>query len=248
MTAKTAYLTIDDAPSPSMRAKVDFLLARAIPAVWFCNGDALELRPEAALYAIQKGFMLGNHAYQHRRFSELSLEEGFFQIRRADEILEGLYARAGVPRPAKFFRFPYLDKGGTPGLDLLKPDHGQGLARRQAFQAYLAQLGYSQPAFPLVTYAWFRDAGLGDELDWCMTYDTKDWALNHLDPVPGFENIDKVMARMEENVPEDGRGLNSPGSAEIVLMHDQERTEAYFYRILTRLLEKGLRFHPLSQP
>ncbi|MBN1888244.1 MAG: polysaccharide deacetylase family protein [Thermoflexales bacterium] len=58
MTNKIAYLTIDDAPSPMMREKVDYLVRKKIPAVWFCIGEFLDRRPELALYAIQNGLRL----------------------------------------------------------------------------------------------------------------------------------------------------------------------------------------------
>src|SRR5262249_4729079 len=51
---KTAYLTIDDGPSVDMVAKVDYLAARRIPAVWFCRGDLLAARPEPALHALAR--------------------------------------------------------------------------------------------------------------------------------------------------------------------------------------------------
>ena len=104
MAAKTAYLTIDDAPSPKMGEKVDYLLRKGIPAVWFCEGRYLEQRPEAAMDAIRNGFILGNHAYDHPRFSGLKLDECFDQIRRTDGLIESLYCRCGVKRPARWFR------------------------------------------------------------------------------------------------------------------------------------------------
>jgi peptidoglycan-N-acetylglucosamine deacetylase len=220
---KPALLTIDDAPSPRMREKVDFLKDRGIRAVWFCNGMHLAARPELALYAIQQGQILGNHAYEHPNFSRLTLEEGREQIRRTDDLLKELYAQVGVARPGKFFRFPYGDKG-----------EGQ----RAAFQAYLGGLGYQAPAMKGITYRWYNEGGFAADLDWTWTYDSKDWALNRLEPVEGFENLDKVCARMDEDLPEEGRGLNHPGSSEIILMHDHERTTPYFYAIIERLEAK----------
>ena len=69
MTKKIAYLIIDDGPSKDMKKKVDFLVSKKIPAIWFCRGDYLEKRPEAAVYAIKKGHIIGNHsAINNKRF------------------------------------------------------------------------------------------------------------------------------------------------------------------------------------
>lgn len=224
MTSKRALLTIDDAPSPRMREKVDFLTQNGIRAVWFCNGLHLEARPELALYALERGQILGNHAYEHPRFSELSLEEGFGQIERTEALLEGLYQRAGLARPGKYFRFPYGDKGGV--------------EKRAAYQAFLAKLGFAGPPRGRVTYEWFWRSEQGGGLDWLWTYDTKDWALNRLEPVEGLEDITKIFARMDLDLPAEGCGLNRAGSDEIVLMHDHERTTGQFLAILQRLMGK----------
>lgn len=42
MPVKRLYLTIDDAPSKHMKAKVDFLVENNIPAVFYADGDAYE--------------------------------------------------------------------------------------------------------------------------------------------------------------------------------------------------------------
>ena len=34
---KIAYLTIDDGPSKDMKMKVDYLVSKGIPAIWFCG-------------------------------------------------------------------------------------------------------------------------------------------------------------------------------------------------------------------
>jgi peptidoglycan/xylan/chitin deacetylase (PgdA/CDA1 family) len=220
---KLAILTIDDAPSPAMLKKVDFLSARGIRAVWFCNGIHLELRPELAIYALRSGHILGSHAYEHPHFSDLTLEAGLEQIRRADELLEAIYTRAGIRPAVKPFRFPYGDKGGE---------------HKQVYQDYLAHLGYRPPALAGITYRWYQERGLADDLDWYWTFDTKDWTLNHLEPVEGYEDISKLLARIERDEPENECGLNQPGSNEIILMHDHERTTAHFCTLVEQIRRK----------
>ena len=58
----------------------------------------------------------------------------------------------------------------------------------------------------------------------------------------GIDSLEAVFARMDEVVPEGGRGLNTSGSAEIILAHDHERTTELFPAIIERLLEKGMQF------
>lgn len=65
MTRKIAYLTIDDAPSLDFEKKIDFLQSQGIPAIFFCPGNALESRPQVTVEAIQSGFVIANHAYDH---------------------------------------------------------------------------------------------------------------------------------------------------------------------------------------
>jgi peptidoglycan/xylan/chitin deacetylase (PgdA/CDA1 family) len=242
MMTKTAYLTIDDAPSATMGEKVDYLCAKGVPAVWFCKGSLLEQRPGVAIGAIQKGFLLGNHAYDHPHFSDLELEECFSQIRRTDEILEQVYGQAGTARPTKCFRFPYGDKGGLNYSQVFEPYSEDGLARKQALQDYLRELGYTQPRWEAVTYRYYRDGGLADDVDWYWTYDVLEWSIFRDEHQFGIDSLEKVFARMEEDEPEGGRGLNYEGSAEIVLIHDHLQTAPYFQPLVERLLAKGLEF------
>jgi peptidoglycan/xylan/chitin deacetylase (PgdA/CDA1 family) len=141
-----------------MGRKLDHLLARAVPAVWFCTGTLLEARPQAAIRAIRAGHILGNHAYEHPYFSDCGLEECYRQIEKADEVIEHVYREAGVVRPAKYFRFPHGDKGGLKHAEVLEPYSGAGARRKEAIQNCLRSLGYSRPDWSEVVYAWYRAA------------------------------------------------------------------------------------------
>ena len=239
---KTAYLTIDDAPSADFLNKLDFLDAKGIAAVWFCQGNHMERRPQMIIEAIRRGHIVGNHSYTHPQFSELSLDQACAEIRSTDAILEELYHRAGVARRHRFFRFPYGDKGtGTSDNAFAVPDE-DGKRHHDAIQAYLRGLGYTQPVFPGLTYAYFYEAGLHTDVDWYWTYDTIDWAFAVDSPPYGIDSIDKMKARMDENAPDEGRGLNDPASAEIILMHDHEPPAPVFVSLIDYLLAKGIRF------
>jgi peptidoglycan-N-acetylglucosamine deacetylase len=239
---KIAYLTIDDAPSKNFRKKVDYLLAKNIPAVFFCQGNLLKLQTEGVIHAIKMGFIIGNHAYDHTHFSDLTVEQCFDQIKKTDEIINGLYKKAGVRRPAKFFRFPHGDKGGLKYGEVFEPYEGEGKTRKRKIQSFLKKLGYTQPRFKGITYKYYRKAGLLKDIDWHWTYDTKDWATLKKEPPSGIDCLEKVLERMDENVPEGERGLNYPKSEEIIIAHDFVSTNYMFKSIIERLLSKGITF------
>jgi len=224
-TMKLAWLTIDDAPTEDLRLRVDELNARGIRAIWFCLGELLEKYPEEAAYAVRSGHILGNHSYNHPAFSQLSLDEAKDQIERTERLLDGIYARAGVPRPVKLFRFPFLDDGGD--------------GKREALQALLRDAGIEHAGFPGVTYDWWRREGHHERIDVGCTFDTWDWKLQG-----GKELLPELLARMDEREPEHGRGLNeAPGSNEVVMMHATVPMEA-FRALLDKLRTKPLAFVP----
>jgi len=243
MVGKIAYLTIDDCPSNDMKRKVDFLLRKRIPAIWFCRGEFLEKRQEFVVYAIRKGFIMGNHSYDHPYFSKIALKECFGQIKVTDGLIEAAYEKAGIERSAKVFRFPWGDKGG--GFDVKK---GGFFPRKEnpehikAIQDFLKKLGYNQPKFQDINYVWFNGANLLNDVDVYLTYDTMDWVVLAEKPKYGISGLRGILERMDEDVPEGGRGLNFAGSNEILLLHDLSETAHMFVPIIEKLLDKGLKF------
>lgn len=242
MSQKFAYLTIDDAPSTHMRQKVDFLLQKNIPAIFFCEGKKIEMRPEPVIYAIQHGFVIGNHSYTHPAFSTLSLAESLAEIEQTDAIIEAIYQEAGRVRPANYFRFPYGDKGGQVGNYPITDYHPTGAQRKAAIQQQLRDLGYRQPVFDNITYAYYQNAGLLTDADWYWTFDTFDWSVYSETPMYGITSLEAVYARIDEDKPEEARGLHYPHSEEIILIHDHDNSHDLFGLIVARLLEIGLRF------
>jgi peptidoglycan-N-acetylglucosamine deacetylase len=245
MAAKIAYLTIDDSPTKDFIPKLEYLITKQIPAVWFCEGARLEQYPDSIITAIKAGYIIGNHSYSHPSFSTITLEKAFDEIGRTHQIVEDLYAQAGVPRPAKYFRFPYGDKGGLTGHDVFATYTVEGKERKDAIQQYLCDLGYTQPKFSGVTYQYYEQYGLLTDIDWHWTYDCMEWSVFQAVPSYGIDNLDKVLARMDENEPEGGRGLNEGQSEEIILLHDHVETTELFEPIIERLLAKGLEFRPV---
>lgn len=239
--AKTAYLTIDDGPTASTRRKLDFLIARGIPAVLFCRGESMEVDRAAVLDAIGRGFVIGNHSYDHPHFSDIPVEACLEQIKRTDAIIESLYAEAGVPRPVKYFRFPYGDKGALTHNRALAQPTPEGLAHKAAIQACLRELGYTLPPLPGVTYPSWRDF-FAHDVDWYWTYDVKEWALQAAPPEPDVRALADLWARMDAMDPARGFGLNTGGSDEVILTHDHAESDAFFEPIVARLQAKGLKF------
>lgn len=222
---KIAYLTIDDAPSKKMDEKLRFLLKKKIPAIWFCNGINLEKNPLPAINAIKNGYVIGNHGFDHYHFSKLSLDECYTQIMKADQVLKKIYDAAGVIDYPKIFRFPYGDREGSK-------------EKWKAIQDFLRKLGYSRPSFTEIKYNYFHEE-LKQDVDWMWTYDTCDWSVYAEEPVFGINSLERVFERMEENVPEEGRGLNSD-SVDIILVHDHEASHDLFPKIINKMIAKGI--------
>lgn len=167
---KLVYLTIDDSPSKNMMEKADYLLKKRIPAIFFCIGHLMEKNPDAILYAIKKGFIIGNHSYSHPFFSKIPLEQCYQEIAKTDKIIENLYSKANKKRPAKLFRFPYGDKGGqfinTIVLDKsIMINQPIGKKKKNKIQRFLKDLGYSQPKFDNINYKYFKKFNLNKDQD-----------------------------------------------------------------------------------
>ena len=103
---KKTYLTVDDAPSKDFKKKVDFLYERKIPAIFFVIGKLVEKNKDFLVYALKKGFELGNHSYSHKDFDKISVKVGREEIKKTDKILEEIYSLAEIKRKRKYFRFP----------------------------------------------------------------------------------------------------------------------------------------------
>lgn len=228
MLVKNAVLTIDDSPSIHMGERVAFLRSKGIPAVWFCRGDYLELRPEPAIQALRDGSVLGNHSYDHAYFSKLSLDDAFEQIDRTDKLIEDIHAKAGVARKVKCFRFPYEAKVGS-------PEH------HAALQAGLRERGFVPLEIDGVASASFLAQRAANDVSWFWTYDTEDWKLVDPDHPEARGRMVAALERMDRDEPEADCGLNRLGT-EIVVLHDHGHTGSQWPSIVDGLLAKGLRF------
>lgn len=232
--AKTAYLTIDEFPSQDGKEKIDYLYSKDIPAILFSRGEFLEKRREHALYAVKRGFVLGNHSYSHPDFNEISLKKACREIKTTDDLIDAIYEKSGIERPGKVFRFPYLNRGDSK-------------ERVEELQNCLKNFGYRKPEFGGIHYQWYEDRGLDDYIDVDCTFDTMDWTVFEDEPMYGIDSLEKVLERMDEDKPEGCRGLNYPHSNEIIMIHDFPFTDRklankIFYRAIEKLLTKDMKF------
>lgn len=163
---KKIFITVDDGPSANTKNLVDFLKKNGIPAVFFFIGVHIERFRDAALYAVQNGFLIGNHSWSHTLFSKMTLEKCKEEILKTEKIIDVVYKKAGIARPFKMFRFPGGDTGG---------------AHRQALQIFLKEHGF---------VSWTSNVQRGPQVHW--TWDFQDYRYKHNAPLDGFlERIKK---------------------------------------------------------
>lgn len=208
----TTYLTVDDAPTVALPAKLAVLEDRDVPAILFCEGRRLAEHPDAARAAIEAGYHLGNHAYSHTHASDLDVDAFREEVARTEDAIEAVYETAGVERPARLFRFPYGDDGGD---------------RADALQDVLAEFGFVPPDRDRIGDRAFRERHDGD-LDWFWTVDVEDWDVE--DRAGLAENVAGVSDRVESD------------AADVVLFHDGGNGPAMFEAVVDLLAERGSTF------
>jgi peptidoglycan/xylan/chitin deacetylase (PgdA/CDA1 family) len=208
----TAYLTIDDAPSKDLPEKIDVLLKYDVSAVFFCEGQRLRAYPEHGQQILAAGFHIGNHAYSHPHFSDLSVSEGVEEILRTERLIEDTYDRVDIDQPAKMFRFPYGDKGDS---------------TRNAFQRVLDQHEFTSPDSDQITYTWYHDECATD-YDWFWTFSIDDWRAETPDEVREMINANSECLQQS--------------SPDIVLAHDHPDSTDLFEAFIETLLDRGVDF------
>lgn len=247
--SKSIYLTIDDSPSSDFIVKLDYLDKAGIPAILFCIGKLMEQKADEVIEAIHRGYIIANHSWSHPQFSDCTLKQCEIEIQRTDELIELLYQRAGVERPAKYFRFPYGDKGDGKRGNVFSLWRRSKKERKNRIQAMLKKLGYIQPDFADVDYQFMRRAKLFQDIDWSWTFDFMEWALLESRPTQRLSSIQKILTRLDQKRPADCRGFLGfekrwleSSSAEVLLIHDHEGTTEYFPVLLDWLKEKDVTF------
>lgn len=230
---RQAVLTIDDSPSRITGEFAAYLMSRNIDAVFFCVGQRLLEFPKTADLLVRSGFTIGNHSFTHPRFSALTLPECGREIAETERIIEAAYARNGIERRHRSFRFPYGDKGGD---------------NRPAIQEILARHGFAGIRNLSIAYPWYSKHGLDTDRDVFWTFDALDYRLGSKAAPLAMPDL---LKHLESTSPASGGVLNGGTSDEIILMHDHESTAAlhprYFEEILERIEGFGIAFRKLSQ-
>lgn len=275
MTRK-AYLTIDDSPTNHTDALTDFLVAHDIPATLFCIGSAyhdmhipcegIEQNPGPIERAIEKGFVIGNHTYTHRRSSELSFEEVVAEIEKTEMLIDGLYRKTGVARPHKLMRFPHIDRGcggwvvdydadkkygddlkdlfGS-GLNInLTPPSPANVEKKQRIQDYLKREGFTTEAFRGVTFPWYQGE-MKASRDLLYTFSTSDWMMNpdlkrYADPWP-YKSVDALKQKID-----DDKWLADETSTHIILAHDHNNMYDVTTALIDHICKSGVEFISLK--
>lgn len=276
MTAKS-YMTIDDSPTRHTDDLTDYLVKKEIPAVLFCIGTAytdlhlqcegMEQMPDPIQRAIEKGFLIGNHTYTHRRSSELSYDEVITEIEKTETIIDDLYRRAGKVRTAKVIRFPHIDRGAGgwvvdynaagkhgdtlgelfgKGLNItLKPPSADQIEKKTKIQDYLKREGFSTDIYQGITFPWYTETEMTDARDSLYTYSTSDWMMN-----PDFaerrkdwayQSLDALKKKID-----DDPWLFSQSSTNIVLAHDHNNMFGVTTALIDHMLDKGIHFLPVT--
>jgi peptidoglycan/xylan/chitin deacetylase (PgdA/CDA1 family) len=254
-----AYLTIDDSPSGETDALCTFLLAEKVPAILFCRGDRLESNPDPVVRAIRNGFAIGNHAYSHRRSSQIGFDEMTAEIARTDALIDAAYERAGVARTAKYFRFPHMDRGAGgwivdydavpaeretliklfgDGLNVSLDPPGGDLKKLKAdLQGWLRANGFAPLPFMGVTHPWYARTEMASAIDAMFTFSTSDWMVTPRHAGKWrYKTLDDLLCKIDDDT-----DLQNRDSAHIILTHDQDGLLA-INEALIKHLKKRLDF------
>ncbi len=222
-----ALLTIDDMASANTPDIVDWLVSKNIPAIMFAWGQNVEKHRKEALYALKQGMIIGNHSYSHPYFSKLDLKECREEIEKCEEVLNGLYADAGVERKFRPFRFPYGDKGGD---------------NKTALQSLLKEMGFDKVDDRSIPYKWWKERGLDRDIDTFWTYDFEEYNVR---PGSGF-SFEDVLKKMQDPAPAEGAALFGENAVHILLLHAHDETEEmepkYYEKMLSVLIGSGVEF------
>ncbi len=228
-----AILTIDDISSANTSEMVNYLYDRQISAIMFAVGKNVEKYYEEAVHAVKKGMIVGNHSYSHPSFSTISFAECVEEIEKTEAILDKLYEDAGIKRLYKPFRFPYGDKG-----------KGEGGSREhyEKLQKYLQNNGFTKVVDTQITFQWYEENHLHQDIDTFWTFDFGEWQIRQ---GSGF-SVESVYQRIHEKKPASGGALLEEGSHHIVLLHAHDETEAivprYYEQFIEYCMNQGVEF------
>lgn len=223
----TALLTIDDFASRNTPALVDYLTEKGIRPILFGWGEMIEKHYDEALYAVKKGFIVGNHSYSHPHFSELTTQQAIEEVEKCEAVLNKLYCDAGVERTWRPFRFPYGDKGGN---------------NKDALQQYFREHGFHKVDDRHIPCTWWKESACYKDIDTFWTFDFEEYRLAWND---GFTYA-SIQAKMQNPAPVQGAALYGENQRNILLLHDHAETDAvlpgYYRLFIEDMLKNGIVF------
>ena len=223
----TAILTIDDIASKNTPAIVDYLKGKGIRAIMFAEGARVERFYEEALYAVKNGMIVGNHSYSHPAFSSILVEDAIEEIEKCEQVLDKLYADAGVERRFRPFRFPYGDKGAE---------------KKEALQRYLIERGFHKVDDRQIPYQWWKDYGMDKDVDTFWTFDFEEYRLQY----DAEFTKQSIWDKMNNTDPQKGTLLFAEENKHIILLHAHDETDniypQYYKEFIDCCLDRGLQF------
>lgn len=261
MGERIAYLTIDDSPSARMDDMVDALEVSGVPAIFFCRGDLLEQNRASVTRAIRKGFVAANHAWNHRRSSQITFDDMVHEITATQTLLDQCWSDAGMDTWPKYFRFPHMDRGTggwvvdydaapaehrdtlvrlfTDGLNVsMDPPDDAATAKKAQLQAWLKANGFTKPNFPGVTHPWYRDSEMATAIDAMFTFSTSDWMITPRHKGNwAYKTLDDLKAKIDNDP-----WLAQEDSAHIILAHDQADIVDDTLALIDHMLDNGFTF------
>lgn len=270
MRSKNIYLTIDDSPSPHTDQLVDFLSAHHIPAMLFARGAFMEDKAafQKIVRAIQNGFVIANHSYDHERTSEIGFKSQTEQIAKTQILIDHAYDVAGAQKPPRYFRFPHLDRGcgnawvidfdtvPAPYRDFVKslfwdgvrlestePPTPSQLQLKKDVQNWLKDHHFQKFSPPDISHSWWADSELSQAIDVLITYSTSDWMATprHLGKWR-YKDTDDLCQKIKNDP-----FLSSTDSSHLVLMHDdREESLTITEKLITYFLNQDFRFLPVT--
>lgn len=85
---RNLHLTFDDGPNEQHTPRLlDLLASHAAKATFFLLGEQIEKHPEIVDRLVSEGHQLGNHSYDHPRFTRIPRADQLDQIERTEKLL-----------------------------------------------------------------------------------------------------------------------------------------------------------------
>ena len=85
------YLTFDDGPNVGYTERVlDVLAAHSAKATFFLLGEQVEAHPAVVRRIVDEDHQLGNHSYNHPRFTRIPHSQQLSQIERTERLLAAI--------------------------------------------------------------------------------------------------------------------------------------------------------------